>query len=575
MKNPLSAKQMSRLHTAIEWSEKALEFPRRKRLEAIKHFVGYHYAPGGLESRNIVPILALIIQVYTRILSPTAPRALITTRRPELKPVAANFDIAVNQIPDEIGLAETLRKMVEEALFYMGIVKVGLAKTGSALGADYGKPFVDLVTGDDYFWDMSAKSYDAIAYEGNTYWGDYEDVLNASWLNPAEKDELKPDDFSTIGPAGENRAEGVSVNGTADQYRDRIWLRDTYLHKEGVLITSCVKSKKVLNVVKWEGPAGGPYIKLKYIDVPGNLMPLAPVALWIDLHEVQNKLFRKLSSQAESQKSVLGFQGGDDEGVNALKNAKDGDGIKYNGADPKVLGTTGVDAKTLAFYLQCKQLSSYFASNLDTLGGLAIQSETLGQDKMLGEAAGAQMRDMVDRTYKVVREIFYALSFYEWNDPLTNRTLDKVIPGTDLTIPVAWNQASKKGDINLYDLGVDIYSMQDNSPGTRLQKLSLIMQQFITPLEGQIQAAGGQVDVQEIFKQVARYADFAEVADLVRFVEKSDTPGQAQSPAGMPSSTRREYVRTGKPGMSVQGADATLAQQLLSQGGESGVSEGE
>jgi len=565
MKNPLNAAQFSKLLTSIDWSERALEMPKKERISGIKEYAGYHYADGGLGQRNIVPMLALIVQIYTRILSPTSPRALVTTRRPELKPTAAQFDLALNQIPDEIGLSETLRKMVQEALFYMGIVKIGLSRTGSALGQEYGKPFVDLVTGDDYFWDMSAKSPDLISYEGNKYWMDFEDVKQSAWLAKGEKEELKPDSFTTIDSQGQGRAEEISVSGTADQYRDRIWLRDIWLPKEGAVLTVGVKTKKILNVVEWSGPEAGPYIKLGYLDVPGNLMPLAPVALWRDLHELQNKLFRKIAKQAEAQKSVMGFQGGDDESVNSFKGAIDGDGIRYTGASPITLTTAGVDPKTLATYLQCKQLSSYFSGNLDSLGGLSAQAETLGQDKMLGDAAGAQMRDMVDRTIKVVREIFRALAFYEWNDPMTSRVLSRTIPGTDMTIPVAWNHASKKGDLNLYDLDIDIYSMQDNSPGTRLQKLGSIMQSFITPLEGQIQAAGGMVDVQEIFKQIARYADFPEVADLVRFVDKAEGPGSTQPTSGMPSNTRREYVRTGKPGMSTQGADATLSQQLLSQ----------
>jgi hypothetical protein len=479
------------------------------------------------------------------------------------------MQLAVNKIPDEIGLADTLREMVQEALFYMGVVKVGLSTAGTVMGKEYGESFVDLVSGDDYFIDMSAKHRREISYEGNQYWVDYEKVKKSGWLEGTELRDINPDEYTTIGIAGERRAESLTAASSAVQYRERLWLRDIWLPDENCLVTATMKSKKFVKAVDWKGPEGGPYINLGFCPVPGNVLPLPPVSLWRDLHELSNTVFRKLGKQAESQKTVQAFSGSDDQGAQAFKEAKDGDGIKYNGSAPTEMKTGGVDSKGLAFYLQCRDLSSYFCGNLDSLGGLSQQAATLGQDKLLSEAASAQMSDMADKTLSAVKKIFNALAFYEWTDPVKKRTLQKPIPGTGFTIPVEFNADQKIGDWKDYKPDVDIYSLQDNSPGVRMQKLNLFVEKYIIPLQPQIQAIGGSIDIQKIFELAARYSDFKELGELVHFAESMNVGAQQpQQSSGMPSSTSRTYTRVGQPGMSREGSTAALMQQLLSSKGE-------
>lgn len=561
--NPFTEQQWSKLKASITWSERQMEYPKRKRIQAIREFVGYHYAEGGSENREPAPLLALAIQIYVRSLAAMSPRCLITTKRSSLKVTAANMELAVNQIPDEIGLTYSLRRMVEEALFSIGVAKVGLNTVGTALGHEYGESFVDIIPLDNYFIDMSAKDPDLIDYEGNQYWLDYEEFKESKWLGDEERENLKPDEYTVIGPAGERRAEEISADSSADQYRDRVWLRDVWLPREKLLLTMGTSTETLLRVVEWKGPERGPFVKLGYTSVPGNLMPLPPVALWRDLHELANKLFRKLGNQAESQKTVQGFQGGDDESVENFKKASDGDGIRYTGAEPVKLEAGGVDPRTLAFYMQCRDLFSYFAGNLDQLGGLGSREPTLGQDKLLSEAASAQMKDMSDKTAEVVREIFYQLAYYEWNDPIKRRMLEKPVPGTDIVLPVEWNNDSKKGKFEMYDLDIDIYSLQDNSPGVRLQKLDMIIQKFIMPFAQQIQAAGGTVDVQKILKLVGKYSDFPELDEIVIFNESQGTPSP-QQPSGQPQ--RDAGPKQPSPGMSRQGADSQMIQSLMGGG---------
>lgn len=563
MTNPLSEAQFNRLHESIEWSDRMLEFPKKKRNEAIRELVGKHYSTNGAVKPNPVNFIKLAYCIFIRLLAPRVPRALLSTRELELKSTAANLELAVNQIPKEIALQNTMKRVVGEALLSsFGVVKIGLHTVGEMLGHSIGAPFVDSISLDDLIIDMTAKHIDQIQYIGNEYWLDFREVMESKWFPKGSVDGLGPDEYTTLGEAGESRAEGISIDGNAQLFKDRIKMRDVWLPSERIMVTYAVKSRRKLKVIDWKGPERGPYPILAFDKVPGNLLALPPVASWRDLHETANALYRKLSVQAESQKTVQGFQGGDDESVKAFQGALDGDGIQYSNADPKILKTGGIDSPSLAFFLQTKDMASYFGGNWDALGGLSPQAKTLGQDKLLSEASGAQMRDMASEVINFAKEVFSSLAYYEWHDPVRRRKLEKSIPGTDFSIVVPWDRNSRRGKFNMYDLDIDVYSLQDDSPEIKLQKLGMVLERFVFPLMPLIQQPGSPLDVQRILKDIAKFADFPEMNDWFQFVEQLD-PGTSKDPAKMPANTTRTNVRVNRPGATEGGKSQILQQALL------------
>ncbi len=564
----LSDKKFKRLIKSIDWSERNLEFARRKRIEAIMMYVGSHYGEAGPSCAVPVSSLKMAVDIYVRSLAPHAPRALATTVREDMRPAAMNLELAVNEIPDEIGLDDTLRKWVTEALFSFGILKIGLHGVGEARGQEYGRTFVDVITLDDYFLDMSAKSVNTIQYEGNSYWMKVDDLKKMKkWSHHKNIEGVTFDEYTVVNDHGEERAEKITVQETAEVFAKRKWLKDVYLPDEGLMVTYSVKDKVLYNVIEWNGPKEGPYLKLGFSDVPGNLLPLPPVSVWRDLHELGNALFRKLGQQADSEKSVLGFSNIDEDAVEAFKNARDGSGITFTSGEPKTLVAGGVNQKTLAFYLQTRDLFSYFAGNLDSLGGLATMSETATQDKMLSAAASAQLKDMTVRTVDALKVLFGALAFYEWNDPIRTRTLQQSIPNTTYKVSTKWNSDSRKGKISDFQIDIDIYSLQDNSPSTKLQKLQMILTQYIIPMMPLIERAGGTLDAQRLLEIVARYSDTPEVAEIVVFADRPmEPPPSGQPAAGKPPASGPPQ-RQPSQGVSREGASNAIQQSLLSQAG--------
>jgi hypothetical protein len=556
-----------RLRTAVDWSVRQLAAPRQNRVDSIKQFVGSHYSDHGADRRVPTNFIELAVTIYLRQLAARAPRVLIRTGSPGLRPFARNMELALNQIPAEIGLASTLRRLVMEAIFGLGICKMGIASSGvSMLGHEYGEPFVDLVTLDDYFVDMSAKHRDSIQFEGNDYWLPIE---SARAVYDGKPSNVEPDEHTVTGDNGEERADGVSAEEGADLYKDKVWLRDVWLPVSNQLVTYGVKSHKLFGTVDWDGPDRGPYRVLGFSDVPGNLLSIAPVSLWRDLHELGNILFRKLAKQAEAKKTVAAFQGGNDEDIEALKKAADGDGVRYDGQKPEQLTVGGIDAPTLAFYLQTRDLFSYFAGNLDTLGGLSPMTDTVGQDKMLGEAASARINDMRDRTLDFAKEIFKALAWYEWTDPVRKRIIEKPVDGTDITLRRVWSAETRDGDFLDFNIDIDVYSMQDDTPSTSLQKLGTILERFVFPALPMIQAQGGQLDFKKLLEMVGKLSNMQELNDLITFAEPSAgdpvREGAAQ-PMKMPANTTRTYERVNRPGATRHGKDDVMSRILMGSG---------
>jgi hypothetical protein len=557
-----------KLKASVEWSTRQVEKARKSRVEHIRQYVGMHYGENGADQRVPVNFMELAVTIYTRQLAARAPRCMITAHNEDLRPYAKNMELALNQIPDEVDLGSTLRRAVMEAMFAYAVVKVGLQPTGiPVLGIDPGAPFVDLISIDDHFMDMTAKCRKEMQFEGNDYWLD---IDAARELYDGDNTKVDPDEYTLSGAMGEPRAEGVGTQDDTREasFKDRVRLRDVWLPGERKLVTYGITSGLRYREIEWDGPDMGPYHMLGFSDVPGNLLPLPPAALWIDMHELANRLFRKLGKQADGKKTVHAFNG-DDEAVNAFKNAGDGDGIRFSGAAPQMLTTAGVDPTTLAFFLQVKDLHSYFAGNLDALGGLGPMSDTVGQDKMMSEAASARVKTMAEATVDFAKGIFRSLAWYEWVHPAKERVIEKEVKGAGIKIASKWSKATRKGEFLDFNFDIDAYSMQDDSPSIKMQKIATALERFIYPAMPFIQEQGGFIDMQELTGMIAKYSNTPELTSIVRFAERNEREVQGNpSPerTAKPANTHRTYERINRPGATRHGKDDTMSRILMGAG---------
>lgn len=578
----------SRLQNALEYSRRQLLPYREKRLHAIRQFVGTHYTDTGAQERVPINLLEMAVSIYRRQIAARRPQVLVRSKTREHEAVAGQFETAMNNLLKDINFEDTVQRWVLDAMFGLGIVKTGLTASGIDMNGyehDPGQPFVDNVDFDDFVFDMSAKRWDQIQFCGNRYCLPLEAIKQSKMFGKKSED-LTPSEFRQNNEFGEERVQriGTSDGYFGDQYYSPIVeLWDIWLPIEGVVVTmqaddrGGVSQTEPLRVVEWEGPEEGPYYTLGFGHVPGNLMPLPPVSLLIDLHEMANRVFRKLGRQADRQKTLTLVQAGQEDDGRRIAESSDGDIIRSDRPEAtREARYGGVDQPTLAYMVQLKDLFVYMGGNLDALGGLGKLSETVGQEQLIAKSASARIADMQEAATKAVKHVVNTLGKYLWYDPVASPTVLTKIPDTNFEASVKFSPEIREGEIIEYEIDIAPYSMVDRSPSERAKTLGELMQGFIIPLAPLLQQQGMKPDMNKFLELMAKYSNTDELMDIITQFNDQEisqmqqmqevTGGGQERPTQSPVTTRRN-IRENIPGSTREGRDEAMM-QLLAGGGQ-------
>lgn len=573
-----------RLRRAVRCSYDKLKPFREHRLAAIKQYVGNHYSENGTNTRVPLNLIEQAVSIYLRQLAARAPRALCTTRYPEIRPHAKLLEQAINRLIEEIQFEKTLKSAVVNAMFSVGIIKVGLEPAYEAeidgVLHDIGQPYADNIDLDDFVYDTAARTWEQVQFCGNGYKVPLEFAKQCDLFDPEVRAQLKPsygggfEDETACEDKAENTGTGEKKESD-DSYEQCVELWDIYLPRENKMLTiSKAQSQlKPLREIEWHGPECGPYILLGFSEVPNNVMPLPPAALWQDMHELVNQLWRKLGRQALRQKTVTFVQKGQGEkDGTVVVNAEDGQAVGVdNPQNVREAKYGGPDNVNLAFALQAKDLFSSMAGNLEILGGLSPQSETLGQDNLLNANASKRISEMQDRTIQFAREVIRALAWYLWYDPLIELPLTKRVDGTDINVPVDFTPEDREGEYLDYNIDIQPYSMQDMTPSARLAAINQVLQTVgsLLPIMPMLQQSGYMLNVDALLRTYNKYANIPELEEIVTSLMLDMMPDQQPQPVGQPPTkmqppvTTRRYERVNRPGATTQGKDAAMAQLLM------------
>lgn len=577
----VKAFDVKRLRRSMEFSYKRLQPFRAKRTDALKQYVGFNYSDDGTTDRVPVNLLELFISVYRRQLAAGAPQVMVSTRVDEVKPYAADFEIHMNEHLEEIDFNYTLSSAVLDALFTIGIVKVGNGIGEKMLldGEEFyaGQSFAECVHLDDWCHDMAARKMWECEHFGNRYRLDYDEFMESPQFK--NKKNLKADEVRSTNVTGDQKAETLSrgQQSFTEELVDHIDLWDFYLPKHKKIVTIAEQGgDEPVSVIDWNGPDRymGPYHELSYGEVPGNTMPLAPRALMMDLHDLVNMLFRKLGRQAERQKTILGYQDNAKDDAQRVIDTADGGSLKMNNpTGAKEFKFGGADPATMALLLQAKELFVYLGGNLDALGGLSPQAKTLGQDELLHASANQRISEMQDRTVEFAREVVQALGSYELNDPTKTRNLYKPIPGsTSNGVNVAWTPEHRaKYPFSLYDVDIQPFSMQHSSPGMKLQAISNLFTNFYAPFAPMMMQQGKSIDFDHLNATISKLGNLPEIDGMIISLGDPNLSGGNQDsggagPGGMAPTTTRKYERTSRPGATSSG-HAQVMSRILSGAG--------
>lgn len=576
--NPNNAADLKRLRLAVEHSRKELSPFRRARKKALDAIAGAHYNIDKPRERVPINLVEMALNIYVSQLAAKAPAAMVSTANKRLRPRALNLELALNHLFKEVKLGRSLRYCVRDAMLSVGIIKVMLEREGVEIDGEYhdaGKPYADAIDLDDWVHDMTARQYHKVAFAGHRFQLPYQYVMESSLYK--NKDKLRPTELSNNDESGNEKAEalgrGESVN--QDNYQDMVDLYELWLPEPNLIVTMPFEDlgTGALLVEDYNGPECGPYHFLGYQAMPNCVMPLPPVATWMDLHELANTLFRKLRNQAERAKEIGLYQGTQAADAERISEAKDGDFKRVDSLQATgTIKTGGVDPKTLAFLLQVKDLYSYLAGNLDALGGLSPQAGTLGQEELLTQNASKRVADMQSITIDFVAEVSQHLGFLLWENPIADIPITKKTKYGSAEIPIRWNEEQREGDYFQYNIGIHPYSMQHHTPAAKLQALTQIFNNFIAPYAPQLEAQGVRINFVQFMKDIQRLSNLDELDGILMYTGETPVSPAGEDPRQSPV-TSRTNVRVNRPGGTRQGKDQAMSQLLLA--GADGVQSGD
>lgn len=567
-------KFIGRLRNSLKASRKILKSALEHRETALKAFCGIHYgrnfAGGGKRPVNKIQ---QAVMVYARLLAARNPHVFCTTKNSQLRGACETFSGAMNALLKEICFEVEARKCVLDALFSFGIGKAGLAPAGFVRVGDFifdpGQPYFQRVSPDFVFMDLHARSWEGMQYVGDLVLRDFEEMLESK--NYQNLDKVDPQSHNQQ-EQGQTRAETITRprQGAEDRIFDEIEVLELYIPKDRTILTLSYPNYDLLRTTEHEGPERGPYEMLGYGDVPDNLLPIPTVQAWIDLDDLVNRLVCKLGRQAERQKTLLAYNGADREDARRIINGDDGDSIRVD--NPNVQGavkevsTGGVRPENIAYVMSMIQQINTITGNIEMLAGISPQSATVGQDQLLAQQAGVQVDDMRSRTAFFSKANIMKLAWYRWNH-MSETDVSRKVKGTDIEYTTQFGPLTREGELFDYEIDIEPYSMQPESPEQEYKKLQELLQTTLIPLAPVFQQAGTTFDAVNLTKLLARYRDVKDLDMILMPAPPPPQPEQGgpgmQEPPGKAPVTTRNYVRENRSAPVPRSQENQLIQQMM------------
>lgn len=564
--------RQERLSEAVGQSFAKLDIYRQRRKEAVKQYVGQWYSDEGSDKAVPINLMELATNIYLQRLVAHTPQANTTTRYQHLRPIMDRFEIALNERITEMDLGKTLNAGARMALFFMGIVKVAMNHTQVEYRGvlhDTGEPFADVVSLDDWVMDMSAKRLHNCQFMGDRY-EMTEDEAVAVWGPDLVAECTAKEDQITEAETHEIQ-EGSGGPRDKTEYVPRYRFWDIWLPKEGIIQTWSDTGDPrdplgvLMSEAPWDGVETGPYHILGFFDVDDSTIPLPPVALWRDLHDLANGLFRKLERQAKREKRFTAVTPGQGQDAQTLAETDDGDIITLVSPNSaKELKTGGISQESLGFVIAVKDLFAYLAGNLDLLGGLGPQSDTLGQDQLLASSASMRIRRMQGQVLKWTTGIIRAIGYYLWTDPVRTLVVHKTVPGMEgIAIPSAIPpEARNPEDFTHAKVSIQPYSLAPQSPESKLAAIRTIMGEIIGPYLQLMAQQGVVLDWEILMRTISELGNLPELNEFLVYTSGRFDMGPEGAMQKSPTS-HRVYERVNRPGATRPGKDQIMMQALF------------
>jgi len=573
----------ARLLSAIRNSRTALEPFRRVRRALIKDYVGSWYSEGGAENKTLVNLINQTARIYTIALAANNPQVLVSTPALENIPFARRFEINLNKLIGDMSLETTFRAILLDAFFCLGCGVVmmrdtdtrfhGLLESEEDVWLDPGEPWFNRVSLDDLILDMPAKELTKMRYCGHRYRADYEKVMSEPGYDKKVKDKLKPTSREHHDSVGTVRGM-ASDHGSAedDDLKDMVWLMDIWIAENNSIVTmACDQELPPLIEREWIGSQSGPYKFLSLGDTPDNVIPTSPAINLKGMHDLQNRLHRRMEDDSDAHRVVNAYPPGGADDAERIRTASRNSWVKMG--DPKSIQQVevgGVDQRDMALATFLQTEYDRFAGNLQAMGGLGQQATTLGQEELIHGNVSRNVADMRMAVVSFASDCILDLGRLMWEDQTLEIKSSMEVANTGIQVRSDWTPDLRRGNFEDYEFKVEPYSMVFKTPEQKLQELFQVLRE-IAPLWPMFQASGATLDAQAIVDEIARLKNRPEFKRFISFAIPTDMLGGDQNTVRQSPVTSRETIRRNVPsGGTDQARSNTLIRDLMS-GGKSSV----
>lgn len=556
---------------------------REERRFAVEQYTGPRYTDEGdyrAQAQEPINLISQYISIVGRNLIAKNPRVMLSTFDRSNKPAVSAMQTWSNNKLVEMHFAETAQRVVLDALFAIGILKIGLATPADAATYSWnlkaGQPFACRVDLDDFVYDIHARDFSEVSFIGHRYRAPLELIRDSSLYSKGRKDLVASAD-PMYNLEGDERVSTMGrgyIAGNTEEFEEFVDLWEVYLPRHRLVYTfadddvagaTSVRDGDVAEALRcqtWVGPDNGPYHILPFGIVPGNAFPKGKIPDLIDLHLFANNSYRKLIDQTERQKTLLLVQGGAMEDGNRIQKASDGEIIRCDNPAASVEAKHGgADQQTIQMFLNCHQMFNELAGNLALMGGIAPQSKTATQDKMLNENSAGGIADMQDTTITFVSEAVKSLCWYWWHDPYLTMKVNHSVPGLPQISTVSKiTPQQRTGAFEDLDIKIDPYSMQHSTPQSKLGMINQIVKELWLPMSQQAAQSGVTFDYQTFFKMVSQLTDTPEIMDFLTIQDPPNPETGTGTPTQQPGG-ETVHTRVSMPGRTDKGNEQNMIAQ--------------
>lgn len=575
MIDPLNREHRGRLSSAMQYWYNAHENYRLARRETIMHHVGStawaHTLGVNIDKGMFGNLMQLAAQGHAVQMAYGTPQFKCISQIPEADHIAPSLQALMNRYSHLIGLGDTARQLALDSFFGYAISYTDNMMlppaAANATGVDVG-PNVFRISQDNFFFDGEATSWEKCSWMAHMYNVPLEKARNFPGFDPEAASKLE--EFSA--GSGENEGQLHHSGSTRQNGMAMTRLVNVWLPHARVIATWSVNNFTFagiegapLMVRPWEGHHTGPYEVMTLLDIPDNLIPVAPSESTKRLHVLFNELGDITSEQARKAKVNPIYERGFERDMERLTDADDRASVPVT--DIRKIGTwerPGPSQTQTAYMNASLQLFKEMSGNLDDTLGLAPTAGTNGQSQLIRQATSARAAEKRRRMDRMMENIAKKLAHLLLNDQTIRMPLREKLGTTELWVDYSWERPDllpRKTNADDFSLTLVPYTLEYRAPALRVELLAKASERILRVMQQAQQ--GAPVDVEAYVEIEADYNDLPELRRiysgmLPEFQKRTQAAGMS-----LASSPQGEYVHRSVSDKSNGGALTQNLQQAM------------